>query len=130
MKTNHGWRARQKAAGHLIWTSPMGHDYERWPPRGPTHTRPPMANPSRPDDDWFRKLTDEEYENLSGFKPQRVPASVLEDRWWTDTCLTEDDRPDPNAPPRLEPEPKPKPEPKSMRVPVPPTPDPEDDIPF
>jgi hypothetical protein len=128
LKTNHGWQARPKAAGHLIWVSPMGHEYERRPPRGPTHARPPMANPSRSEDDWFRELTDEEYEDLFGLKPRRVSASLLESKWWTDTCLTADDQPDPDAPRRPEPGPRPEPEPRSKKVPVMPKPSPEDDI--
>jgi hypothetical protein len=96
LKTNHGWHARQLTPGHLIWTSPLGHEYERRPPRGPARARAPMANPSRPEDDWFRELTDEECEDLFGYRRPPRPGGFV-DRWWDDRSLRYDDRPDPNA---------------------------------
>jgi Domain of unknown function (DUF222) len=111
LKTRHGWRARQLTPGHLVWTSPLGHDYHRRPPHGPNHTLPPMTHPSRPEDDW---PTPED--------------STIDREWWTNTCLPH--RPDPNAPPTPTPEPapEPKPEPKPEPQPVPTPPKPEDDI--
>jgi hypothetical protein len=53
LRHEHGWTLTQPNPGRFIWTSPLGHAYERTRPPGPEQTLTPMPEPTRPDDDWF-----------------------------------------------------------------------------
>lgn len=53
MRHEQGWRARRCAPGTYLWTSPLGHEYQRNPPPGPGDVLPPMARPTRHCEDRF-----------------------------------------------------------------------------
>jgi hypothetical protein len=53
LRHEHGWTVEQPTPGRFVWTSPLGHEYERLPPPGPDQALPPMPEPTRPEDDWF-----------------------------------------------------------------------------
>ena len=105
LKTTHGWHAEAIAPGRLRWTSPLGHVYHRLAPRGPHHAHPPLPNPPGPEHDWFRPLTDDQYEALFGSTPSPEPRNLPDDDAASPiACLTSDLRPNPTTPP---PEPTP-----------------------
>jgi hypothetical protein len=47
LRHEHGWRVRQPEPGQFIWTSPLGHEYQRNPPPGPGEALAPMTRPTR-----------------------------------------------------------------------------------
>jgi hypothetical protein len=43
----YGWLVRQPEPGRFVWTSPLGHEYDRRPPPGPADALVPMPRPTR-----------------------------------------------------------------------------------
>jgi hypothetical protein len=67
-----GWTVHQPTPGRIIWTSPLGHQYQRITPPGPTQAFDPMPNPTRPKDDWWH------HENQNHDHPGWSPHTCLE----------------------------------------------------
>ncbi len=86
LKTTYGWTAHQTRPGHVTWTSPLGHTYQRTPPPGPDQALTPIPHTYAPDDP---RLHHQRYDNP---------------HWHTDTCLW-------TAPPPPAPVPEPQPPP-------------------
>jgi hypothetical protein len=51
LRHDRGWHVVQPTPGRIIWTSPLGHTYQRTPPPGPEHALDPMPSPAEPDED-------------------------------------------------------------------------------
>ncbi len=49
LRHDGGWTVEQPAPGRVVWTSPLGHRYERVPPF--TQALVPIPEPTRPDED-------------------------------------------------------------------------------
>ena len=105
LKTRHGWTVQPIAPGHLLWTSPLGHEYQRTPPPGPAHSVSPMLTPTRPDDDWWQT-----------YEPELRPgAHSIDLDYSPTTCLTQPPTP---RPPTQAVTTDPKPEPAPQPVPT------------
>ncbi len=104
LRHKHGWTVHQPRPGHIVWTSPLGHRYERTPPPAAGHTYKPMPQPTHPDEDSLRFWVNPD-----------------DTGWERNTCLRQAPPP---PPPKPEPEsPPPPPQPRPSTV------DPDDDIP-
>jgi hypothetical protein len=57
LRHKRGWHLSQPSVGRFVWTSPLGHHYERVRPRVPQDAAQPLARPTRPDEDNFSILT-------------------------------------------------------------------------
>jgi len=55
LRHDYGWTVEQIRAGHFVWTSPSGHEYERLPPPGPEQALAPMPEPTTPGEDHLRE---------------------------------------------------------------------------
>ncbi len=89
LRHKRGWHLHQPTAGRFLWTSPLGHTYERATPTGP-HTGRPLAQPTRPDEDDFTTQTSDDWDGPASCKHTETP-------------------PPPPTPPRPQPRSAPKP---------------------
>jgi hypothetical protein len=47
LRHRYGWQVRQPEPGCFVWTSPLGHEYDRRRPPGPADALVPMSRPTR-----------------------------------------------------------------------------------